>query len=167
MASEDKRAVELTEAERQRIERFRQTGLRLDRHGRWWHEGEIVQHRGLVRAINRWLDRLDDGRYIIRLDEHRYAYVDVEDTPYIVVTVTHSDDGRLWIHLSDGEREELDYESLAVGSDHALYCRCKDRRFASRFSHQAHQLLVDAIEQLDDGRFALRAAGKSWPIAER
>ena len=38
----------LTEQERQTlIERLRQSGLRLDRQGRWWHEGQPVAHQGL------------------------------------------------------------------------------------------------------------------------
>ena len=51
----------------------RESGLRLDREVRWWHEGHVVEHEGVARAFHRWLDRLDDeGRYVLRLDDDRY-----------------------------------------------------------------------------------------------
>jgi len=50
------------------------------------HEGAEVTHEGLRRALFRWLDRLPppDGRYVLRLDERRFAYLeDVADTPLV------------------------------------------------------------------------------------
>src|SRR5262249_34555219 len=61
------------------IEKFRSIGLRLDRNGRFWHEGVEVTHPRLRQALLRWLDVRDDGRDIVRLDAQRYAYIDVED----------------------------------------------------------------------------------------
>jgi uncharacterized protein len=163
-------------ARRQLIERLRQSGLRLDREGRWWHEDEQVIHAGLAAALNRWLDRIEDGRYVVRLDAERYAYVEVEDAPYQVLTVelerTASGEGSrgaamagvsVHLQLSDGEEEELDYGSLRVGEAHALYCRVKEGRFAARFSRQAYYLIGELLEEGPDG-FALRAAGQLWPI---
>jgi uncharacterized protein len=156
-------------ARQQLIERLRQSGLRLDREGRWWHQDELVAHAGLAAALNRWLDQLEDGRYVVRLDAERYAYVEVEDAPYQILTVgiERTESGpRVHLQLSDGDEEELDYGSLRVGEAHALYCRVKDGRFAARFSRQAYYLLGELLEEGPDG-FALRAAGQLWPIAER
>jgi len=47
------------------------------------HEGAEVTHEGLRRALFRWLDRNGDGRYVLRLDERRFAYLDVDDTPLV------------------------------------------------------------------------------------
>jgi uncharacterized protein len=149
------------------VERWRQSGLRLDREGRWWHEGCPVEHRGLAQALCRWLDQLDDGRYVVRLDADRYAYVEVEDAPYLVLTVTlerEADGVHLQLHLSDGSVEELAYATLSVGREQALYCQVRER-FAARFSRAAYYLVGELIEETDDGRFALRAAGQLWPIA--
>jgi hypothetical protein len=147
-------------------ERVRRSGLRLDREGRWWHEGELVAHAGLAAALNRWLDRLEDGRYVVRLDAERYAYVEVEDAPYQVLTVEieRGPEGpRVYLKLSDGGQEELDYGSLRVGAAHALYCHVKGR-MAARFSRQAYYLLGELLEESPEG-FALRAAGQLFPIA--
>jgi hypothetical protein len=61
------------------IERLRRSGIRIDKEGEFQHEGAPVRHEGLRQALFRWLDRLDDGRYILRLDAARFAYVDVDD----------------------------------------------------------------------------------------
>lgn len=156
------------------LERLRQSGLRLDREGRWWHGEEPVAHEGLSRALHRWLDRLDDGRHIVRLDERRYAYVQVEDAPYVVRTVELEGRGdalRVYLRLSDGSEEELDYGSLEVGQDNALYCRVKAGRDEARFQRSAYYLLgelfEEAGEQGEEGGFVLRAAGRRWPVLER
>ena len=46
--------MQLTEAE---LERFRQSGVKLDADGRFWHEGEMIAHAGMIAAFWRWLAR--------------------------------------------------------------------------------------------------------------
>src|SRR5262245_13060798 len=104
------------------LERFRQTGIRLDREGRFWHEGIEVTHPRLRQALLRWLDRRDeDGRPILRLDERRYAYVDVEDADLLVLSARWLAGDHLMLSLNDGSEEELDYATLRVGSANAMY----------------------------------------------
>jgi hypothetical protein len=159
------------------LEQYRRIGLRLDRQGRFWHQGELVAHHGLAAALHRWLDRLDDGRYVVRLDAERYAYVEVEDAPYQVrsIAIERGAEGepglRVFLALSDGSEEELAYGTLGVGADDALYCRVKGGRFEARFGRPAYYLLGELIEGEEDERgaprFVLRAAGERWPIASR
>lgn len=156
----------LSEADRARlIESLREIGLRLDREGRFWHEGELVRHPGLARALHRWLDRLDDGRFIVRLDAQRFAYVEVEDAPYIVRTIVFGDADQVLLELSDETSEELAYDTLRVGDDHALYCEVHGR-FEARFSRQAYYLLSERIVEHEHG-YALRAARQEWAIRAR
>ena len=148
------------------LARLRETGLRLDREGRWWHEGQPVEHPRLAAALHRWLDRDDEGRYVLKLEGGRRAYVEVEDAPYVVRTLELDGPGRavrIYLRLSDGSEEELDYASLRVGADNALYCGGVKGRFEARFSRQAYYLLGELIEETEGG-FALRAAGELWPI---
>src|SRR2546429_8465881 len=92
----------------EKIEKLRQSGIRVDREGELVHEGEVIRHDGLRRALFRWMDRLDDGRYILRLDQRRFAYVDVEDTPLVVRAARVDDDrGGVTLQLSDGAEERL------------------------------------------------------------
>ena len=146
------------------LEGLRRSGLRLDREGRWWHEGEQVTHRRLARALSCWLDQGDDGRYILRLDADRYAYVEVEDAPFQVLTLeSRGAAGALWLTLSDGSEEELAYATLREGEGGALYCLVKGR-FPARLSRQAQQLISPHVAQDGEG-FILHAAGAVWPIA--
>jgi hypothetical protein len=147
------------------IERLRQTGIRLDREGRFWHEGAVVTHRGFQRALLRWLDRLDDGRPILRLDEKRYAYVDVEDADLLALSARWRGD-RVFLCLNDESEEELDYASLAVGPGHALYCRVRRGRLRARITTPAYYVLAEHIEEAPGG-FVLRAAGGQHVIAAR
>src|SRR5215467_9035727 len=96
------------------IDKLRQSGIRVDREGRFIHEGAEVTHEGLRRALFRWLDRNDDGRYVLRLDERRFAYLDVDDTPLVARAARVDAAGRILLALSDGAEEPLDPATLTV-----------------------------------------------------
>lgn len=149
------------------IERLRQTGIRLDREGRLWHEGREIEHAGLRRALLRWLDRNEDGRTILRLDERRYAYIDVEDADLLVLSARWGGD-RAWLRLNDGSDEELDYDSLAIGAGDALYCRVRGGRLTARVTTPAYYVLAERIRPADAGdcSFVLDARGAVFPIRE-
>lgn len=144
------------------LERFRRTGIRLDREGRFWHEGGEIVHEGMRRTFLRWLDRLDDGRWVLRLDEQRYAYLDVEDAPLIAVSARWDGD-RAFLTTNDGDERELAYDTLRVGDGDALYC---DARLPARIATPAYYVLAERLEETGDG-FALRAAGGLHPITKR
>jgi len=146
----------------EQIERFRRTGIRLDREGRFWHEGATVGHEGLHRALLRWLDVLPDGRPILRLDERRYAYVDVDDAFLLGVSVEWRND-RAFVHLNDGSTEELAYDTLETGPDDALYCLARDGRLRARLTTSAYYSLAEKISSKGDG-FVLEAAGTEYSI---
>jgi tRNA threonylcarbamoyl adenosine modification protein YeaZ len=147
------------------IERLRQSGLRLDQDGRWWHEGQQVTHPKLALAFHRWLDQLDDGRYVIRLDQQRYAYVEVDDVPYTVRSCELRD-GQVMLQLSDGSSEPLAPHTLQSSNDHAFYCRVKNERFEARFIRSAYYTLAEHVVETDDG-FALKLGAAHYTIASR
>lgn len=134
------------------IERLRQSGIRLDREGRFWHEGEVVTHAGMRAAFFRWLDRNPDGRWVLRLDERRFVYLDVDDAPF-VVTSLRFDGPRIFLHLVDDTEEELAYDTLRL-EDGTAYATVKGR-FPARLSRAAWSALGDRLEERD-GRAALR-----------
>jgi hypothetical protein len=150
------------------IERFRRTGIRLDREGRLWHEGAEIAHPGFRRALLRWLDRLDDGRPILRLDARRYAYIDVEDAELLALSARWDGD-RAWLRLNDDSEEELAYDSLERGPDHALYCCVRGGRLTARLTTPAYYVLAERIRaaDADERSFVIDACGGVFPIRER
>ncbi len=153
----------------ERIEQLRQSGIRLDREGRLWHEGQEVTHARFQTALRRWLDRLPDGRSILRLDEVRYAYVDVEDAHLLVKSLVW-DGERATLALNDGSSEELAYETLEQGSDSAMYCTVRQGKLTARFLTHAYYQLAEHIEPAADEAgesFVLNAAGARYTIAPR
>jgi hypothetical protein len=148
------------------LERLRRSGIRVDREGRFVHEGEEVRHEGLRRALFRWLDRLPDGRYVLRLDERRFAYLDVDDTPLVVraLRVTGAGDAR--VDLSDGSEEVLDPATLTIDGAGVLRAWVRGGRLEARLSTSAAAALADRIADAPDGP-VLSLAGQAWPLPRR
>lgn len=146
------------------LERLRRSGISIDREGELWHEGEVVRHQGLRQALFRWLDRLPppDGRYVLRLDERRHAYIDVADTP-LVARALRWDGERALLALSDGTEEALDPDTLAVDAAGGLRCLVRGGRLPARLATSAAAVLAERIESGDDGP-RLRVAGRARPI---
>src|SRR5450432_4374368 len=140
------------------IEKMRAIGLRLDRDGTFWQEGAAVTHARLRQALLRWLDVRDDGRDIIKLDDKRYAYVDVEDA-HLRARSAHwvgqaRVDARCMILWDDDQEAELEYGSLRQAPDHALYATV--RRLRGRIAGPAYHAVAEHIVEVD-GAFVLAA----------
>ena len=148
------------------IERLRRSGIRVDREGRFIHEGGEVTHQGLRRALFRWLDRLPppDGRYILRLDERRFAYLDVDDTPLVARAARVDGTGAIWLALSDGAEEPLDPATLTADADGVLRARVRGGRLEARLATSAVAALGDLLTETSDGRPALSVAGRTIRI---
>jgi len=146
--------LKLSDAE---IEKLRQSGIRLDGEGRFWHEGAEVTHHGMRAAFWRWLDRNPDGRWVLRLDDKRFVYLDVDDAPYVARSARWDGD-RAIVRLSDDSEEELAYDTLHLRDSGQPYCIVKGR-FPARIATSAWHTLAARI---DDGR--LHARGGAWAI---
>ena len=151
------------------IERLRRSGIRVDREGRFIHEGAEVTHVGLRQALFRWLDRLPppDDRYVLRLDERRFAYLDVDDTPLVARAARIDPEGTIWLALSDGAEESLDPARLTVDEAGVLRVFVRGGRLEARLATSAVAALGDLLTETPDGRPVLRAAGRSVEIPVR
>jgi hypothetical protein len=146
----------------EQIEKMRAIGLRLDREGTFWQEGAPVTHARLRQALLRWLDVRDDGRDIIKLDDKRYAYVEVEDA-HLRARSAHWDGDRCLVLWDDDQEAELEYGSLRQAPDHALYATVGKLR--GRIAGPAYHAVAEKIVERA-GSFVLVAAGRDWPIAD-
>jgi hypothetical protein len=151
------------------IERLRRSGIRVDREGRFIHEGGEVTHEGLRRALFRWLDRLPppDGRHILRLDERRFAYLDVDDTPLVARAARIDGGGTIWLALSDGAEEALDPATLTADAAGVLRAGVRGGRLEARLATSATAALGDLLTELSDGRPALHLPGRTIVIPAR
>jgi hypothetical protein len=121
----------------------------------------------MQRAFFRWLDRLPppDRRHILRLDDKRFVYIEVADTPLVATSLRWSGDTAL-LGLSDGTEEPLDPGTLTVDGAGILRCQVRAGRLEARLSTSAAAVLG---ERLDDtcGAPQLRVAGHSIRIRPR
>jgi hypothetical protein len=146
-------------ADAELLERLRRSGIRIDREGRFIHEGEEVRHEGLRRALYRWLDVEPDGRVVLRLDARRFAYVDLDEgaTP-LVARAARLDGERVWLALSDGSEEALDPATLTIDDAGVLRARVRGGRLEARLATAAAAVLAERVELTPGG------AGPGHPV---
>src|SRR3954453_20180913 len=143
----------------EQLERMRQIGLELDRAGTFWHEGTAVLHPRLRQALLRWLDVLDDGGDVVRLDDKRYAYVTVADAHLRAKSARWEGD-RCFVLWDDDQEETLAYAALRQAPDHAFYASARGK-LRGRIAGPAHAAVAEHVVE-DGAGFALEAAGKRW-----
>jgi uncharacterized protein len=131
--------------------RSRESTIRLDAAGRFWHDGRRVDHLALAAAFHSWIGRHpDDGRFILS-NGYDWTYVTVEDAPYVVLALRIGARG-VTLQLSDGTAEPWRPESTRVGPDGALYALVKpdspggpcEAKFTQHAQSSLAPLLVDA-----------------------
>ena len=135
------------------------SGLVLDREGRWLHDGEPVEHPKISEAFNRGLERDQDGRYLLRFGGD-WCVVTVEDAAAQVLSVIEDGAG-LSLELSTGRKEQLRPETLRLRAG-VLYCETEGR-LAARFSRSAQFTLGSLLSERPGG-FILKLSGREWAI---
>jgi hypothetical protein len=148
--------------------RSRESTIRLDARGAFWHEGARVEHGGLAAALHRWIARHpDDGRYILT-NGYDWTYFTVDDVPYFVQSV-RLDAGGAEVTLSDGSSERLRPETLRVGSDDVLRVQVKfgvgGGPFDAKFARHAQTALEPALVETSDGGVGIAIGGRVFPLA--
>ena len=121
------------------------------------HEGVVVSHRRLHRALLRGVRFAEEeGVFVVQLGRFR-GQIEVEDIPFWVVAY---DPGHGSIDLSDGSSEPIGPETLCVDPDEVFRVRVKGGRFPARFTHAGQAHLLEHLEHRDGG-WVLRV-GRRW-----
>lgn len=128
----------------------RETTLFRDGEGRWFHDGQPLEHSNLVRAFDRWIERAPDGRYCVKNDIN-WAYITLEGPPFFVRSVTLDAQGQPVLLLSNDRREPLRADSLRIGPDGALYCDVGAGDMSARFERHAAMQLEPLIAEDEQG----------------
>lgn len=139
----------------------RETQIRRDAHGRWFDGDVEIEHPRIREAFDRWIDRAEDGRYILKNASH-WAYVSIEGPPVWVRRARPSEDS-VELQLSDGRIEALDLSSLRQDQEGRLYATVREGRLPAGFTRQAGADLMDLFEEDGEG-IVLVVGGARIPI---
>ena len=148
--------------------RSRESTIRLDAQGRFWHEGRPVEHEGLAAALHTWIRRHpDDGRAILS-NGYDWTYFTVDDAPYAVRGIRIEAD-RIVLRLSDGTEEAWDPATARIGADDALYTQVKQGApggpYEAKFTPHAQTSLAPALADTDP--VAVRIGGRLHVLAAK
>ncbi len=149
--------------------RSRESTLRLDAEGRFWHDGARVENVAMIAALHTWIGRHpDDGRYVLS-NGYDWTYFAVDDAPYQVRSLRLEPD-RVTLVLSDGTEETWEPESTRVGADGALYATVKRQAragpFEAKFSRHAQASLEPVLVEAS-GRPAAKIGGNVHAIGAK
>jgi len=145
------------------LRRLRESsGLRLDREGRFFHQGTPIEHARTLAVLHAGLHRAEDGRWATRIGKD-WAYVDVEDAARFVRRIEPRADV-LRGQLATGEWVEIDPRTLASGAEDALYVRLPDGERA-RLTRPAQVSLLPFLAEAGDA-FELRLGERTFPIGK-
>ena len=141
----------------------RETSIRRNAEGRWFHDGEPVLNPAVARAFDRWVSVAEDGRMCLE-NEVNWAYVEIEGAPLFVDRV-HWNGASPTLQLSDGREEALAPRTLRQDRDGKLYCTAREGRLTAEFRRSAMFDLSDALGEDDRGVFLVVGSGSArvWP----
>ena len=129
--------------------RSRESTIRLDGEGRFFHDGALVEHPKLAQALHTWIARHpDDGRYILT-NGYDWTYFTVDDVPFFVRAV-RAEGGDAILVLSDGTEEPLDPSTLRGGARGELYLKVKGGAFDAKMTRFALTQLAPFLEPATD-----------------
>ncbi|MDP1826315.1 MAG: DUF1285 domain-containing protein [Archangium sp.] len=139
------------------------SGLRIDRRGRWWHDDEPVEHPNIIEAFNRGLRVMEDGRYQLHFGGD-WCFVKVEQCAFTVVAVDEAEGERLSVRLSDRTAEWLDLSSLTEDDEGVVVAKVKEGKALARFSREAQFQFAERLEEVD-GRLSVRVGKSLVPVS--
>ena len=138
--------------------RSRESTIRLDGEGRFFHDDQPVDHPKLRDALHTWIARHpDDGRFILT-NGYDWTYFIVDDVPYFVRSIR--DEGRdAILVLSDATEEPLDPSTVRANERGELYLKVKATAkggpFDAKLTRFAQTQLAPFLEEAGAGKVLL------------
>jgi uncharacterized protein len=128
----------------------RESSIKLDRDGFFWHEGIRVEHPGLARAMATWISRHpDNGRWVLE-NGYDWCYIAVEDVPLWVKSARFDNDAIVGT-LSDGTEERIDINTMSVDTEGTLRCAVKPTArkgpYPAKLARHAQLALADRLRE--------------------
>lgn len=151
------------------LERLREnSGIRLDREGRFWHEGTLVEHPKVQLLFHQGLGRAPDGRATLTVGR-TWCYLSVDDTLYLVRrAICRGEAGRLSsceLVLDDASTEPLSFSPgvLRLDEEGVLRVLVKQGREWARLSAEAQAVLGPWLVEVGEG-WALQTVAGAVPV---
>jgi hypothetical protein len=141
----------------------RESTIRLDADGKFWHDGDRVDHPALDKALHGWIAlHPDNGRFILT-NGYDWTYFQVDDVPYAVRSIKVTPEA-VTLVLSDESEEPLVPATLRVGKGDALYAKVKGGKMEARFTRHAQTALAPILHEDQPGKLRLTVGGRDYPI---
>ncbi len=134
----------------------------IDKEGRWFYEGKEIIHPKVLDAFYSSLEMDDKGRYRIVM-EPEVCYVEVEDTPFVVVSISGDREHGYKMRLNNSQVYTLDPSLLWIEGDNMLYTKI-DNGMKVRFSRSAYYGFCLEMEEDNSGDIVLCVEGKTYTI---
>lgn len=137
------------------------SGIRLDREFRWWHDGERIEHLNIIEAFNKGVRIEPDGKVTLHFGND-WCFIVVDDAPFRIVAVDVSEGSRLSVRLSDRTAEWLDVAALRLDDDGVLSTRVKAGTAKARFGRDA-QFQLAQFFVIESDRVQLKVGDRLEP----
>lgn len=152
----------VSDAELERFGLSRETNLVLDPEGNFFAGDEPIAHPGIAAGFARWIERTDEGRYVLRNDLH-YVYLQVQGAPLHARSV-RLEPGQVVLELTGGDEEPLRPETLRRDPAGVLYASGRDGTWPIRLSPRAVLELASALDEDPAGAVTLVLDSRAYPI---
>ena len=139
----------------------RETKIRRDRRGNWFEDDVLIEHPGVKKAFDSWVQRAPDGRYCLKNSIH-WVYVELEGPPVFVRRARVLESG-IELSLSNGTREHLNPDCLRQSVEGELYCDVNDDELPALFDSNAMADMIDIIDSDEKGFFILVGETRVYP----
>jgi len=136
--------------------------IHIDKDGRWFYEGSEITHPYILNTFYSALEKDEHGRYRIVI-KPEVCYVDVEDTPFVITSVSGDSEHGYYITLNNSKVYKLDPSKVWVGDNNVLYTRLPDG-MKVRFSRVAYYDLALKMEENETGDVVLNVGGHTYKI---
>lgn len=139
--------------------------IRINRAGRWYHEGRPIERESLVRLFASILRRERDGDYYLVTPVEKWR-IRVDLYPLMVVDVNPAGEGVLRAILNTGREVVVDAENplfLARDADDVAAMRLPNG-LSALFTRAAWYRLVDSASERD-GVAGVESSGQWFPLA--
>jgi len=116
--------------------------IMIDKEGKWYYKGAPMIRKDICLFFYEHLVRDSKGRYLLHIGDEK-CYLEVEDTPFVVIRVDVGVD--FTILLNDRTQEVLRLGTLWIGKDNVLYCKVKDNNYDARFNRPSYYQFANYI----------------------